>query len=405
MGLQGSLDTMSALQLGRFLAEKSASGTLVIRRQQVSKTIALDSGRVINAASTDPREYFGQFLVNFGIISEDQLQKAFETQQETKVMLGKILVMTGIVSQEQIHRMLELKIRESLLDAFLWDQGRFDFQDGLVRDEQSVVPAAVELAALCQEGEQRRRLLVEIRGLIPDNNCRFRCHDQAIPANLDQRSASAAMLRLAREGSSVAEIILRFHSVDFPILKGLYDMVRQGWLTVEAAAGSPPDDDIPEVEIIEINEAVDQAAAASPEPAPAPATAPAAATLDTPDSFLAAAQQQITARDFDGAIKLLKQGLDMHPYDPELCEALELAEKGLSESLRASLLADKKIPYLLRDDVLRISANWTPAQRYLLSRIDGNRTLRSIIMVSPLKEVEALQTFRQLVKVGIVGLR
>lgn len=402
MGLQGSLDTMSALQLCRFLAGKSASGTLAIRRQEVNKVITLSNGRVINAASTDPREYFGQFLVNFGLISEDQLHKAFETQQETKVMLGKILVMTGIVSQEQIHRMLELKIRETLLDAFLWDRGHFDFQDGLVRDEQSVVPASVELAALCREGEQRRILWAEIRRLIPDNNCRFRCHDQAIPKNLEQRSANATILQLVRQGGSVADIILRFHSVDFPILKNLYEMVRQGWLSVDTGSAPPTGDDIPELEIIEIEEAVEQEAPVARSAAPAAATA---ATLDTPDSVLAAAQQKITARDFDAAISVLKQGLDLHPYDPELCEALELAEKGLSESLRTSLLADKKVPYLLRDDVLRISANWTPAQRYLLSRIDGTRTLRSIIMVSPLKEVEALQTFNQLIKASIVGLR
>ena len=95
----------------------------------------------------------------------------------------------------------------------------------------------------------------------------------------------------------------------------------------------------------------------------------------------------------------------MHWIWKDLCEALEIAESGLVDALRNEMLTDKCVPYLLRDDLLAISSKWTPAQRYILSRIDGQRNLRSIIMVSPLKEVEALKTFRSLIKAGYVALR
>jgi len=385
VGLQGTLNTMPVTDLVHWLAKRSATGILSFKKAGINKRLTIELGRVISAASNDAREYFGQFLINFGLVTEDQLQKAFETQQETKVLLGKILVMTGAVSEKQIHSILELKIREGVLDVFLWDQGMFEFQDVMVPDEPSVVPVSVDLGTLETEGLVRQKAHLEIRKLIPDNTSRFTCNDGAIPTDLDQRSANGVMLQMADQGASAADIILRFHSLDFPILKNLHDLIKRGWLsTKDATAAEEQAFDIPELEIVEL---------------------PLQEETSGPDRYLMAAQTAMQGRDFDQSVSVLKQGLAEFPYDPDLCEALELAERGLTENLKSEMLSDKRVPFLLRDDLLRISSNWTPAQRYILSRIDGHRTLRSIIMVSPLKEVEALKTFHALIKAKLVGLR
>ncbi len=91
MGLWGTLDAMPISELMQWLAKVNRSGTLIVEYSGVTKSIILESGMVVKVASTDPREYLGQLLVNFGLITEEQLQKAFVTQQETKVLLGKIL--------------------------------------------------------------------------------------------------------------------------------------------------------------------------------------------------------------------------------------------------------------------------------------------------------------------------
>jgi hypothetical protein len=388
VSLSGTLDTMSVYELTDWMSRKNATGILTFKRAGITKTMTIESGQVVNAASTDAREYLGQFLINFGVVDEDQLQKAFETQQETKVLLGRILVMTGLAEEKQIHRILELKIRESFLDVFLWDQGNFNFQDGIVPDEPSVVPVSVGLNGLCKEGAARKNFYEEIRTLIPSNACRFVCNQKAIPKDIDPHSANAVMLQLARNEFSAADIILRFHSLDFPILKNLYDMVNHGWLGVTEPTPST-DVEIDVEEILE-PEAIDSEASTDPA---------------GPDRYLMSAQGAMQKRDYDQAIGILKRGLVDHPYDPDLCEALEIAESGLVDALRNDMLSDKCVPYLLRDDLLAISSKWTPAQRYILSRIDGQRNLRSIIMVSPLKEVEALKTFRSLIKAGYVALR
>jgi hypothetical protein len=373
---------MPVEELFSWLSQKNRTGMLTVKRAGVTKTFTVENLGIINAASTDAREYFGQFLINFGLVTEDQLQKAFETQLETRILIGKILVMTGLLSEEQIQQMLQLKIRETTLDIFLWDQGTFNFQDGMLPDVPAVVEVAVELKALCTEGAARRQQFAEIRKLIPDNSSCFICQKGTIPPDLDPKSADSMMVKLAHQGYSAADIILKFHSLDFPILKNLAELVRRGWLAVTSGK-APTQDAIPEPDL----------------------EVPAETKGDEANAFLVAAQEAIKRRDYEAAEIILKRGLVDHPYDPDLCDALELADKGLAEALRSDLLSDKRVPYLLRDDVLQISSNWTPAQRYILSRIDGQRNVRSIIMVSPLKEVEALKTFRSLIKAGLVGLR
>ena len=383
MSLSGTLDTMSARELVGWMAQRKHTGILKFKTSGVDKTLNIDAGRVVNAASTDPREYFGQFLINFGMITEDQLQKAFETQQETKVLLGKILAMTGLVTEEQVEKMLQLKIRETLLDVYLWDSGAFEFHDGLLSDETSEVPAAVNLEQLNAEGVDRQKRYLEIRKAIPSNACPFQLLEPAASPLPDPKSSAGVMLELARKGYSATDIILRFHSVDYPILYSLHEMVMGGIL--KAMPPRPAtQEDMPVIEL-DLTDTLDD--------------------TPSPDLYLLEAQKAMQARDFERSIDVLKKGLEENPFDPDLSDALEVAEHGLLDGLRASLLSKAMVPVLLQPDVVLKSTDLTPPQRYILSRIDGRRHLKSIIMVSPLKEVDALRTFRMLIDKGIVGIK
>ncbi len=415
MGLKGTLETMPVVDLLLWMSKRSQTGILKFRRGQIDKTLTLEDGRVINASSNDPREYFGQFLINFGLITEDQLQKAFETQQETRVLLGRILVMTGLVTEDQIHHMLELKIRETLLDVFLWNAGAFEFLDGVTPDDPSVVHVAVDMLDLYQEGVARRNDMLRIRNLLPDNDCRFEVVDSETTRAADPGSTEGAILAMCRQGMSVSDIILSFHSMDYPMLRALHDMVENGWMQViptSAQAPAPTQgpvsaEPVP-VEPVPV-EPVPEKPAPGPislldiqveelEPSPEPME-------EGADSFLLQAQGHIQQKRFDQAVDTLNTGLGNHPFDHELVEALATAERALADKLRSQLLVNEQIPYLLAEDLSQISESLTAPQRYVLSRVDGERSLRSIIMVSPLREVDALRTFRTLVDQGIIGLR
>src|SRR4051812_13442496 len=127
-GLSGDFTTMPLKDVVQYLGNRRVSGKLLVQRGGVFKDVTLSEGSVVSASSNQPREYLGQFLINMGHLTEDQLSRAFEAQRETDFRLGKILVMQKIVPEETVLSMLSLKFREMLLDACQWADGEFQFE-------------------------------------------------------------------------------------------------------------------------------------------------------------------------------------------------------------------------------------------------------------------------------------
>src|ERR1051325_7774806 len=64
-----------------WIANRELTGTFNIKKRGVEARFVIRDGKLWQGAALDPRGYLGQHLINFGYISEDQLQKAFDTQQ------------------------------------------------------------------------------------------------------------------------------------------------------------------------------------------------------------------------------------------------------------------------------------------------------------------------------------
>ena len=141
-------------ELVDLLARRKLTGSVTCERGTVRKTLQVREGVAVGAASNDPREYLGQLLINFGHLDEQQLTKAFQTQEETRVKLGKVLTMVGLVRPEVVRDVLAIKIRETILDVFLWDAGLFYFDEAPppTTDE---LDAEVPLPDIAREAEFR----------------------------------------------------------------------------------------------------------------------------------------------------------------------------------------------------------------------------------------------------------
>src|SRR5262245_47841258 len=127
--LSGDIALMPVGDLVIWIANRALSATFMVKKRGVEARFVIREGKLYQAASLDPREYLGQHLINFGYITEEQLQKAFDTQQETHVPLGRVLVMVEAVKQDQLERVLLFKTRESMLEAMSWTEGTFKLVD------------------------------------------------------------------------------------------------------------------------------------------------------------------------------------------------------------------------------------------------------------------------------------
>jgi hypothetical protein len=367
----GSFQVMPLDDLVEFVARRRLSGALTCERGTVRKTIHLRQGEAVGAASNDPREFLGQLLINFGRLTEEQLSKAFQTQEETKVRLGKVLVMVGLVPPEVIREALSIKIRETLLDAFTWDSGVFHLDDAPppAGDE---FDATVALPDILKEAEFRVTAWQAFRSHFPTGAASLVIDEDRIPASAREDTVDGKLLMLAVEGKTIDEIGLALHATDFHLYQRLYALVQQG-VVKAAPVGQPP-----------------------PEPSGEAATA--AELVERARALLAGGR-------LEEAEETAARAVDLAPALEPAGAVLRDAQRLLAAELSQRLSAAGQVPVLTvpahEVALLRLSA----AEKYLLSRCDGARPLARILQVAPLRELETLKAFRRFVDSRIVELR
>ena len=370
-GLMGSFAVLPLPDLLDLLGRRRLGGSLTCERGTVRKTLHVLGGAAVGAASNDPREYLGQLLINFGHLTEEQLQKAFQTQEETKIRLGKVLTMVGLVSDETVKEVLAIKIRETILDVFLWDSGLFYFDDtppGAV-DE---LDAAVPLPDVVREAEFRATAWNAFRGEFPTGAAALEVDESRVPAALGPDTVDGRLLALARDGRTIDEIGLALHATDFHLYQRLYSLARQGLLRAAPLHAGPAD---------------------------APGEAEVAADLvDQARGLLADGRT-------DDAELVAARAVVLAPGSEQARTLLAEAEAQLFGRLRAELLDTPRVPVLLVAQSEIAGLKLGSADKYLLSRCDGRRTVRQIVMIAPLKELEVLKALRRFAESEVVRLR
>jgi hypothetical protein len=366
----GSFGVLPLVDLVELLARRKATGTLACERGTVRKSVHLRGGAAVGAASNDPREYLGQLLVNFGHVTEDQLTQAFRTQEETKVRLGRVLVQVGIVPQETLRDVLAIKIRETLLDVFLWEAGVFSFDDDPPpsADEDD---AEIPLGDLSREAEFRATAWSAFRGEFPSGALALEVDDAKVPPAMGPQTIDGRLLALARDGKTIDEIGLALHATDFHLYQRLYALARQGILRASAQA----------VAAVTSTEAV----AASD-------------LLDRARGLLA------DGRAGDAEL-VAARAVELAPTSDAARSVLAEVERVLSAKLRGALLDRPRVPRLRVPPAeigkLRLSA----PEKYLLSRCDGKRDVRALAAFAPLRELDVLKAIQRFADAELVELR
>lgn len=143
MPLSGSLKTLPATDLVEWLSRRSRSGELTLARGAVSKTFRIEAGSITSCSSTNPREYLGQYLVDLGYISADDLSRMSLVKLESSALLGHLLTVVGLVKEVDVRDCLDRKIRDGLCDVLRWPDGSFRFEEEVLA---GVGPAAADVS-------------------------------------------------------------------------------------------------------------------------------------------------------------------------------------------------------------------------------------------------------------------
>ncbi|MCZ6695601.1 MAG: DUF4388 domain-containing protein [Acidobacteria bacterium] len=371
-GLKGNLKTMSLAELLQWIGAARKVGTLRITNDPLEKKIFFKDGTIIGSFSDDPSEFLGQFMLSEGIITEQQLKDSFDLQAKTRVMLGRILVKKGLVSEPKVSEILRLKAEETIYSLFLWEDADFEFLEGeLPPGDQVLISINIEEVLL--EGLRRYDTSKKIRQVLPHNNIVLRVSARELPEELASKTFPKRIYDLVDGERTIAQIILEAHASDFNVSQVLCAMVQKDYLVIaDRSAG--------------------------------PATKRRRPPADTPQSLMAAAKELIKSGDPEGALTILEKVSSATGRNPEMNALIQVAEEHFIERAYRHYLPPKKIPILRRPVESLTGFDLSPEEVFLVSRVNGSWDLRSIISISPLREVDALRAFKKLRERGIIDL-
>jgi Domain of unknown function (DUF4388) len=374
MSLSGNLNTMSFGDLLQFIAANQSTGTLQIRRAQILKMIFFEKGKIISSSSSDPKDYLGHFLVSQGIITEDELRIAMEIQRSSKMMLGKILVMGGKVKEEDMVRFLQMKTEETIYTLFLWDEGEFTFYaDEFIN--RIFVRISLDPQSMIFEGVLRRDEWERMRKSFPTNNVVL---DRAtdVELALDETDPQTKLIYAQVDGRrTIEDIATAVHGVEYTVCRVLFALFEASYLQIAKVA---------EAHVESRLRGGDHSMA----------------------QLLAEAKQKLLKGRSEEALDLLKEiEPESGEYHSEVVPLIDQAEKETIRDIYTHYLQPDKVPHVIIPFEELGTVQLTPQEGFILSRLDGIWDVRSIVSITPMKEVEALRLLKRLIDRGIVELK
>ncbi|HLF55333.1 MAG TPA: DUF4388 domain-containing protein, partial [Thermoanaerobaculia bacterium] len=235
MGISGNLETMELAELLQWLSSAQKTGTLAVDDGKVQKQIVFRDGRIISTASSDPREHLGAILISHGFVTDGELAGAIERQRQEKTLIGKLLVEMNAIDERDLYRMLRLKAEESLYDVFTWTEGDFRFHDGQLPPPETLIPLALDVAAVVLEGMQRIDEWRRIREIIPSPDCvpvALGAFDEAEMGEWDEQ-----VLGHVDDDRSIGEIARLVHAGEFYVSKIVLRQLHAGRLKIVRPRG------------------------------------------------------------------------------------------------------------------------------------------------------------------------
>jgi hypothetical protein len=134
MKLQGSLAQRDFPELIHELSEHRWTGVLTLTHAGVGRSVTVQQGRMVFAASTSPDDRLGELLLRQGRISLRQYSDAGRVVAPGK-RLGAILVEQGVLTPKDLVRAVVEHTQEIIYGAFQWTEGQYRVQEGAVPAE------------------------------------------------------------------------------------------------------------------------------------------------------------------------------------------------------------------------------------------------------------------------------
>lgn len=358
---------MHSGDLLQWCATNMKTGTLRLRHGPIEKQLFFNSGRLFSSTSNSPRETLGQFLIRSGKISEEDLFRALIEQDREREPLGQILIREGLINDEELKDLLRLKTEETIYDCFLWLEGEFVFEDDDL-PEKIPVSLPLDLTGVILEGARRTDEWQRIREVFPSRYTTFEV-DETNEAELT--GEDRRILQLAKKGKNLAEIALEMHAVDFYAASRLLELYNRGLVRV----GETPEDIPFEQQVEELREQLRQGVVC------------------------------FNAGQYPEAMSAFEAALAIDPHNKYARLFFLKTQRLIDDRKRTPRIPLERIPTLKLSLEELANVTLDPQEGFVLSRVNGEWDIRSIIKICPMSETDVLLIFKRLMDAGLIELK
>jgi hypothetical protein len=363
MSIAGKFKTMPFTEQLQWLAQGQRTGTLVVDRGAVEKRLVFRNGQIISTSSNLPHEQLGHFLISHGFATEPQVGEVMRRQESSGKLFGKLLLDLGGIDEANLERMLRLKAEETLFEVFGWADGNFRFLDSEL-PESAMVPLQLNVPGLVLEAMQRLDESNRIREVVRS--------PQAVPVavaalgGLGLEPNEELVLAAINDERTVEEICLETHSSEFLVSKVLFTQHQARRVKI-------------------VN--------------PRAAATAALSGVDT-STLTRMAQTYLADGNYEAALRHLGAARSLDPSNSVLRATAEQAEARIRREVLAAGVVDSARPRLARPIEELMKLPLAPQDGFVLSRLNGDYEIRTILKISPMTPVETLVVLFRLKQAG-----
>ena len=374
MSIRGTLKSMSVADLLQFLAAGRKTGTLKLGRGTIIKQIFLEDGLIVGSSSNDPKELLGQVLLHYGKIAESDLQVGLEIQRRSGRKLGTILASRGLVSQDDIMEVLRTRTLEIIYDLFIWEEADFEFLDNEPLPDD-LIRIQVNATSVTMDGSYRIDEWARYRNVIKSDRTFFELNPAWTQSANDSTETRDILLHVEK-GMTAAEICYNMHTSLFHGSALLFDLVNKGVIRVAGEAPPPPEEP------------------SGPSGPRLPQTVP---------ELLSLARAEL-AESPENALAAIHNALNQEPNKLEAHQLREEAEQKLIVQIYKNGVSPKAVPRLLISFEQLEQQRLDPQEGFVLSRINGELDVASVVSVCPFREADTLRMIKKLLDSAVIEM-
>ncbi|MBN1296538.1 DnaJ domain-containing protein [bacterium] len=370
MSQKGDLTNIPFEKLLVWLSRQNKTGTLRITQYNRSKYVLFEKSQIISAYSEFPEDNYKAVIRRMQLLPATQ-QAELELESGTSdVDFARTVIEKGYVTEREFLDVLKRQNQDIILSLFEWRKGDFVFFEDQLPEKQPIA-LKMPLAGIVERGVERARKRRQLMSRLPENAI-FRVIDAEFRKRICESSTIPVNVRLVfdclQEPLTLRDIVSETGLTEYEAIVILAQYVEENRIEAIQADKQEVSEDIRKI--------------------------------------LAEAEILFTRKRYWEAWSRIRKAVRELPGNPELQALYRQYSRDFKADLHATIVSTDRIPVAVKtvDEELFARFPKDTALGFILSRIDGTSSIKSLSQMLNIPTDKLMLTLYLLIKSGIVKL-